>query len=165
MDWKKSRKNTVSRYVFPFFPIFHISGLWKNKKNTSPCRKILIFCRQCCTIFMRIPAKNLVKIRSLGPKTELMSTQKKCIYLYKSGFCIFSYYRGGGVPQCSQLLHHGKFWCGPFIPPCFGLLCGGASQNAHTWVIHQLGLVSPVVGGGMVVAAVGSGRLTRWEKM
>ena len=67
--------------------------------------------------------------------------------------------------QCSQLLHHGKFWCGPFIPPCFGLLCGGASQNAHTWVIHQLGLVSPVVGGGMVVAAVGSGRLTRWEKM
>ena len=59
MDWKKSRKNTVSRYVFPFFPIFHISGLWKNKKNTFPCRKILIFCRQCCTIFMRIPAKSV----------------------------------------------------------------------------------------------------------
>jgi len=46
---------------------------------------------------MRIPAKILVKICSLGPKTELMSTQKKCIYLYKSAFCIFNYYMGGAL--------------------------------------------------------------------
>jgi len=94
MDWKKSRKNTVSRYVFPFFPIFHISGLWKKKKNTSPCRKILIFLQAMLYHFYEDPAENVVKICSLDPKTEHMSAKKKCIYLYKSGFCKFNYYRG-----------------------------------------------------------------------
>ena len=134
MDWKKSRKNTVSRYVFPFFPIFHISGLWKNKKNTSPCRKILIFCRQCCTIFMRIPAKNLVKIRSLGPKTELMSTQKKCIYLYKSGFCIFSYYRGGVFLNAASSCTMENSGAVPSFPPvlaCF--VVGQVKTPTHGW--------------------------------
>jgi len=89
-------------FHFSRFSTFGVFG--KIKKNTSPCRKILSFCRQCCTIFMRIPEKNLVKIRSLGPKTELM------------------------------------------FPSRFGLLCAGVSRNTHTWLIHQLGLVSPTVG-------------------
>jgi len=29
-------------------------------------------------------------------------------------------------------------------PLCFGLLCGGASQNAHTWLIHNLGWCHPL---------------------
>lgn len=45
-------------------------------------------------IFLNNAAKNQIKIRSVAPKKELMSAQKKGIYLYKIHFCILAYYRG-----------------------------------------------------------------------
>jgi len=111
---------------------------------------------------MIIPAENVVKIRCLGPKTKLMSAHKKCIYLYKSGFCIFNYYRG-------VLLNPASFAPGKILvrsmhsPHVLLALCWGKSKHPHmvdppTWVGVTHG------GHRMVVAAVGSGRLTRWGK-
>lgn len=68
-------------------------------------------------IFLRNPAKNLIKIRSLGPILGLMSTRKKCIHLYKFGNGILAYYRGEVLPghQPTRLARSGAPRGAPFM--------------------------------------------------
>lgn len=82
-------------------------------------------------IFIRMPAKNHIKIRSLGTSTKLMSPQKKGIYLCQMGFWQISYYRGEWLLEKWPL---GNFFVDsmglpPGVFPCFSKL--GKASPTH----------------------------------
>ncbi|KAK7327188.1 hypothetical protein VNO80_31668 [Phaseolus coccineus] len=85
-----------------------------------------------------------------------MSTQKKCIYLYKSGFCILDYY-GGGVLLNHTPRHVESLWLGAMHPPsrcaCFVVK---ASHNAHC-------MVDPPTWVGVTHGGAGSGGRCRFR--
>ncbi|KAK7327000.1 hypothetical protein VNO80_32028 [Phaseolus coccineus] len=85
-----------------------------------------------------------------------MSTQKKCIYLYKSGFCILDYYRGGCAPQ-PYTKACGVFVAGRYASPLtFACFVVKASHNAHC-------MVDPPTWVGVTHGGAGSGGRCRFR--
>ena len=74
---KKWHQNSISRYHFPFFRILRFLVTLKIHKIFIPWNKILKLWEQRDIKLLSMPAKNHVKIRSLGPNLALCLLKKK----------------------------------------------------------------------------------------